>query len=492
MKRTFMILLCIVFSSVLNAQQWEIDFGDASTYTWLNQGITDREQNTIFYGRSGYDKTDYYPYIIRVDQEGNHQSYVLGDEQFHNLDYISMVQMENGEFFMVGDKDYNSIYAIVLDTGFNVLSCKRYDKPEDAHSIVGGHLLLDQDGTVVLVGVCNHLHGELGVFGSYYYCRFDNNADTIASRFYTPETQPGIHAYEYELDQLLLNPHADGYVLLGSGIHGKSMMHYDRDFNYVGGVQLYANREVFSNAYSDLWLPNDRLLIMGRVISLNDDLQSIGLSRVGLDGTIEPFNRFYCKQDTILQTLNQSMAYANDTTIYGAIGHLLSLTGPCITRICLFNTEMELLGLKEISTEETNHYCPGSIFPTPDGGCIFSVMEYHTFGENHYHGKIIKLSREDLNPIPCSVKEVPNTTTRASAFPNPATTELNINIPNLPDGKQHRIQISDAMGRICMNRIIRDEGNLLSVGISHFSPGAYTYYIYNNESIVITGKFIKN
>jgi hypothetical protein len=119
-------------------------------------------------------------------------------------------------------------------------------------------------------------------------------------------------------------------------------------------------------------------------------------------------------------------------------------------------------------------------------------MEYHTFGENHYHGKIIKLSREDLNPIPCSVKEEPNTTTRASAFPNPATTELNINIPNLPDGKQHRIQISDAMGRICMNRIIRDEGNLLSVGISHFSPGAYTYYIYNNESIVITGKFIKN
>lgn len=492
MKRTFLILLCIVFSSVLNAQQWEVDFGDPTCYTWLNRGIKDAEQNIIFVGTSGSDKTDTYPYIMCVDQDGNHQSYVLGDEQFHNLQKLSIVQMENGEFFMVGEKEHSTIYAMVLDTGFNVLSCKRYDKPEDAHSIVGGHLVLDHDGTVVLAGSCNYETGS-GVWGRHYFCRFDNQADTIASRFYTPETQPGILAYEYELDQLLLNPYG-GFVLLGAGINGsRSILRFDSDFNYVGGNQLYANRRQFSNTYSDHWLPNDQLLVMGRVASFDDPyLESIGLAKLGLDGTMESIERFYCKQDTILQTLNQCMAYANDSTIYGAIGQLLSLTGPCITCICLFNTEMELLGLKEIATEESDHYCPGSIFSTPDGGCIFSVMEYHTFGENHYHGKIIKLSREDLNPIPCSVKEEPNTTTKASAFPNPATTELNINVPRLPEGKQHRIQINDAMGRICMNRIVRDEGNLLSVGISHFSPGVYTYYIYNNESIVITGKFIKN
>jgi len=77
-----MICCLMVMVATGYAQQWEIDFGDASTYTWLSQGITDREQNAIFFGKSGYDKTDCYPYFIRVDEEGNHQSYVLGDEQF--------------------------------------------------------------------------------------------------------------------------------------------------------------------------------------------------------------------------------------------------------------------------------------------------------------------------------------------------------------------------------------------------------------------------
>ena len=492
MKRVCLILLLITTSLLLSAQQWEIDFGNSSTYTWLSQGITDREQNAIFFGKSGCDKTDCYPYFIRVDQEGNHQSYVLGDEQFHNLNKPSMVQMEDGNFFMVGDMEKSAIYAVVLDSDFNVLSCKRYDKPEDAHSMVGGHLVLDHDGTVVLAGSCNYETGS-GVWGRHYFCRFDNQADTIASRFYTPETQPGILAYEYELDQLLLNPYG-GFVLLGAGINGsRSILRFDSDFNYLGGNQLYANRVQFSDVYCDHWLPNDQLLIMGRVASFDDPyLESIGLAKLGLDGTMESIERFYCNRDTILLTQNRYMAYYNDTTIYGAIDCKWNLAGPSITRICLVDTEMEVLGLKEITTGACDYYAPGSILSTPDGGCIISVMEHYEFGENHVKGKIIKLSRNNFNPIPCSVKEGPNTTTRASAFPNPATTELNINIPNLPDGKQHRIQISDAMGRICMNRIIRDEGNLLSVGISHFSPGAYTYYIYNNESIVITGKFIKN
>ena len=84
MKRVCLILLLITTSLLLSAQQWEIDFGNSSTYTWLSQGITDREQNAIFFGKSGCDKTDCYPYFIRVDQEGNHQSYVLGDEQFQD------------------------------------------------------------------------------------------------------------------------------------------------------------------------------------------------------------------------------------------------------------------------------------------------------------------------------------------------------------------------------------------------------------------------
>ena len=476
MKTTkrFMMTCCLMVMAAMGyAQQWEIDFGDASTYTWLSQGITDREQNAIFFGKSGCDKTDCYPYFIRVDEEGNHQSYVLGDEQFHNLNKPSMVQMEDGNFFMVGDVEKSAIYAIVLDSDFNVLSFKRYDKPEDAHSMVGGHLVLDYDGTVVLAGSCNYETGN-GVWGRHYFCRFDNQADTIASRFYTPETQPGILAYEYELDQLLLNPHG-GFVLLGAGINGtRSILRFDNDFNYMGGNQLYANRRQFSDAYSDHWLPNDQLLVMGRVASFDDPyFESIGLAKLGLDGTMESIERFYCNRDTMLLTQNRCMAYYNDTTIYGAIDCKWYLEGPSITRVCLVDTEMEVIGLKEITTEASDYYAPGSILSTPDGGCIISVMEYHAFGENYYHGKIIKLSREDFNPIPCSVEELPQEAIKALVYPNPAKEKVTI------DGiEAAEVQVYNGLGQL-----VKTVRNSNEIKISDLTEGVYLLRITDAKGV---------
>ena len=185
------------------------------------------------------------------------------------------------------------------------------------------------------------------------------------------------------------------------------------------------------------------------------------------------------------------MAYYNDTTIYGAIDCKWYLAGPSITRICLVDTEMEVLGLKEITTEACDYYAPGSILSTPDGGCIISVMEHYEFGENHVKGKIIKLSREDFNPIPCSVKEVPQEAIKALAYPNPAKDELNIDISGLPENEKHRIQITDALGHICMDRIIRGEGNVLTVGVANLPAGMYTYQIYNDKKTLSSGKFVK-
>ena len=188
------------------------------------------------------------------------------------------------------------------------------------------------------------------------------------------------------------------------------------------------------------------------------------------------------------------MAYVNDTTIYGAYYQWDRdwVGGPSITRLCLFNTDDELLGLIKIASDETDHYDPSGILPTPEGGCIIAVNEFHDIADIYRKGKVIKLSREDFNPIPWSVKEVPQEALKALAFPNPAKEELHIDISGLPENKEHRIQITDALGHVCMSRIIRGSGNLLTVGVSSFSPGVYTYLIYNDENKVITGKFIKH
>lgn len=101
------------------------------------------------------------------------------------------------------------------------------------------------------------------------------------------------------------------------------------------------------------------------------------------------------------------------------------------------------------------------------------------------------MNREDFNPIPCSVKEVPQEALQASAFPNPAKDELHIDISGLPENKEHRIQITDALGHVCMSRIIRGSGNLLTVGVASLKPGVYAYTIYDTENEIVRNKFVK-
>ena len=163
------------------------------------------------------------------------------------------------------------------------------------------------------------------------------------------------------------------------------------------------------------------------------------------------------------------MAYYNDTTIYGAIDCKWNLAGPSITRICLVDTEMEVLGLKEITTEACDYYAPGSILSTPDGGCIISVMEHYEFGENHVKGKIIKLSREDFNPIPCSVEELPQEAIKALVYPNPAKEKVTIEGIEVAE-----VQVYNALGQV-----VKTVRNTNEIPVSDLPQGVYLLRITN-------------
>ena len=62
--------------------------------------------------------------------------------------------------------------------------------------------------------------------------------------------------------------------------------------------------------------------------------------------------------------------------------------------------------------------------------------------------------------------------------------------PAVKDGETE--SISDAMGRLVMSRIIRGEGNLLTLGIEALAQGMYLYQIYDSENELLTGRFIKD
>ena len=80
---------------------------------------------------------------------------------------------------------------------------------------------------------------------------------------------------------------------------------------------------------------------------------------------------------------------------------------------------------------------------------------------------------------------------KISVFPNPAKDELNIDISGLSEHNEHRIQITDALGHICLDRIIRGEGNVLMVGVASLPAGMYSYQIYDNKKTLSSGKFVK-
>jgi len=92
---------------------------------------------------------------------------------------------------------------------------------------------------------------------------------------------------------------------------------------------------------------------------------------------------------------------------------------------------------------------------------------------------------EKLNAVMCnktSINETGSNTTSISIYPNPATTELNINFTSLDD---IQIEISDALGRL----IIKDH-NKNKIDISNLVHGLYFISIKQREQIY-TKKLIK-
>ena len=496
MKRILFTLLTAIISMAVNAQQWEIDYGDSFSYTSLYQGIINADGDAIVMGVWGEDKYHYRPMTMQVDMEGNYDIHTFEDEQFNMFYPSDFLQMENGNYFVVGIKE-SALVAVVFDSNFNVINVKAYEKPEIAISLGRGSLLLDDDGTMVFSGGYNY-QDVYGQRTKPYFYRFDENADTLSSRFVTAELpHPEATIYEYDCFQLLKNPKSDGFVVLCNGLGNVcSLLKYDNNFSYEDGFKLIpAHPQHFENAYSGHWLSDDKLFVMGYMWPYQELTEwNIGLAEIGLDGTFDRFERVYYKQDTAVKAPPKCMAYVNDTTMYG-ITHIFQnvLSGPYYTGVFLFDKDMEVLGKREFyEPEYENHVTlPGFIIPLPDGGCLFNAEVSTLFLGDYTYGKLIKMRREDFNPIPCSVKEVPQEAIKALAYPNPAKDELNIDISGLPEHHEHRIQITDALGHICMDRIIRGEGNVLTLGVSGLKAGIYVYSIYNAKKEIARNKFIK-
>ena len=495
MKRYCLTLLVAIVTLATNAQQWEIDCSDIDSYSTLRAGIVNDNGEAVIIGECGPDANHYFPIVMRVTVDGEYD-YRVFDTIGSNVRPTHIVQQENGTYFasaVIQPDDLGvgeNVVFLVLDSDFNIVSVKSYEQPEMVLGLRGGRLMLDDDGTVVFS--CAYWYqSTYGQRTRPCFYRFDMNADTLSCSYVTGTSPDGYICY-----QLLQKPDDDGFVVLGARLNNKcSLLIYDYDFNYVDGFILSpAFRQSFALAYSDHWISNDKLLIMGQMWPYEEyNKWNIGMAEVCLNGTFDRWDRVYHKQDTAIQSSSdRCMAYVNDTTIYGGAWFYEVLGGESHASVCLYDTDMELLGRKEfVEPEYGDKSSCDFVLPMFDGSCLVSISSYY-LDSGFKQNKLIKMRREDFNPIPCSVSEVPKEQLKATAFPNPTQGELNIDITNLPQNIENRVSITDMQGITRMSRIIQGPGNMLTIDVSSLESGVYFYSVYNNEKDFVKGKFIKN
>ena len=468
MKTTkqFMMLCCLMVMVAMGyAQQWEIDYSNGESYIAYVNGILDAEGNGIMVGGCGPIYPDCHPIVMHVESDGMH--FEREYEGFDGLILTDVVQLPNGNYFAAGVASEEAVVAMVLDANLDIVADKRYEKTETALSLHGGRLLLDEDGTVVMTGGARYP----AIYGSYftrpYLYRFDENADTIRCRYVMPEApHPEYYLQEFECHQILKNPQDNGLIFMGRGQNGlPSLICYDRDFNYIDNIWMENDHMLLFTEYSSCcWLSDDDLLVFGTLRPYDAQSRTIGLLDVKLSGGVPRLDTIRIEPVLPFRTASgkyNSATFVNDTTIYGSYRSSESMYGPYFPSVCLFDKDMEVLGnmvfLDEEYTNQPSHF----ILPQNDGGCI--IVTFFTLSNQKSQGKLIKMNREDFNPIPCSVKDVPHEAIKALVYPNPAKEKVTI------DGIEvAEVQVYNALGQL-----VKTVRNSNEISVENMARGVY-------------------
>lgn len=472
--------LLLMIGGTMKAQQWEFDYANGDSLVQFKHGILDSEGNGILVGGCGPAYPDYHPIVMRVESDGTH--FEREYDGFDGLMLSHIVQLPNGNFFVAGLISEEAVEVLVLDSNLEIMEDKRYEKPEDALLLTDGRLLLDEDGTVVMCGSARYT----SPYGGYRTCpflyRFDENADTLRCCYVMAEMpDPEYFLDQFYCHQILKNPQNDGLILMGVGKNGlPSLICYDRDFNYIDNIWMENDHMLLFTSYSACcWLSDDDLLVFGTLRPYNEQSRTIGLLDVKLSGGVPRLDTIHAEPQLPYRVASGKFncaTFINDTTIYCSYYSSENLYGPYFPSVCLLDKDMEILGNKVFLDEEYTNHPVYFTLPQNDGGCI--IVTSYAVGNNKTQGKLIKMRREDFNPIPAEVKELPQEAIKI--YPNPTNGTVTI------DGLEvAEVKVYNALGQL----VKETKENVID--LSTQEAGTYILKVIT-PSGVVTKQIIKN
>ena len=494
MRKVFLTIYFIALAVILTAQQWNITLDHEGFGCWITEGCCTDNNETVFVG-----EWDTEAFAIKIDEQGHYTQKVFSMDD-RTSRFHSIIPIGNGNYFVTGvsiTNDIEYLWVLVLDNDMNIVKEQLYEKEEeysvpDATFYNGKNCkaVMDDDGTIVVcVGVSMPFLPQTYRIRPVFM-RFNTDCERLNSVFIASDDYGNLfYDTNFELNSIMTAPDNSDILVVGPGRGNcQSIMRFDCDFNLITYhiISAPTTTRTAQDPDSDFWIDNNNILLVAYFYDTEvHNKAKLVYGKANIHDGIIHENICINKTDTLNYTIGRhSMCTVNDTTIYlVSLSRLGNWAAPANMEIYLTNKNLEILGSKYFYDE--TGYWPMTAIATNDDG----IVAVSTSLRERTHIK--KLLREDFNPIPCSVKEVPKEKIKATVFPNPTNGTLNIDISNLPKNLENRVSITDMRGITRMSRIIKGSGNLLTIDVSALEAGVYFYSVYNREKELFNGKFVK-
>lgn len=494
----FVLLISIVLmvNQTLRGQESFEIFIDSQEDCYLEHAIVDVQANTVLVGAIGGFNFDYDGFVMKVYPNGTFitNRFDFGDTVsiFSTIDIL-----DNGNYFVTGSfntetvhSNRNHLWVIILDEYLNMVDQKSYliRKPYVGFT-ANAYSIIDNQGNVVVATSGINPDSEARVqFTDFAFFKFNQNGDTLRSRYYS-----FIHdEIPYNLSKM---PGSDNLMLIERcSLYNNyvELMQLDPELNIISTHRMGGFTGRLGSPSSDYWVSDTEFLVSGERswdVGSKDEF-AIGVQRIDTMGNMLQELLLDKPDTTEYPAWRNSMAYANDSTIY--IGGFQSYnelwsTTPAIAYLYMIDKDMNLVGYKELGGK---HYQQvDGIIATHDDGCLVYALRYSTT-EYERDIQIWKVSRDDMSII-TQVTDSKDQKSEIMIYPNPANDRVFIQLPQSIPWSGLTISIYNLEGKKVFQKLITQPGNLLEAKITNLKSGYYIVSIDNNKQNIFTTKILK-
>lgn len=501
---TIIIYLILLSFTGVSQNSFEV-FIESDEDEVMNDAIEDNNGNFVLVGGVG-DRIlwEFDGLVAKIEPDGNYIT-----RRFERSDTVSflteVVLLDDGNYMAfgayspIGDFDaMDHFWIIKLDAGLNTIFEKSFLVNGLYHYIAAVHTIIDESDNIIIAGEAYYYDPPNPyALSDMVLIKLNQNGDTLLTKYHHNQ-------FSQSVLEFMQIPNSNDYIIIVEGnvnsISSSALnIRLDSVFN-ITGVDKPSSPDIYfrSQGSSDHWV-SDSSYLYSASISYPDKKEknetAIGVFEIDTNMNILQHQYFY-RPDTIeYAAWKNSMAYANDTTIYiGGFQSVMNpwLNVPTILEIYVVDRELNLLGHKDYGADANNQLF--GIMPTSDGGCLMYATRFdNEQGIPERDIRIIKLLREDIELEISPLTATPETLELIGRkpYPNPASQLINIPLQGYSIAGNKRISLFTIEGKKILDRKINGECNVIQIDIHSLTSGVYLYRVSTDGKEAIKGKFLK-